>query len=117
MDEMREAGKRHRGGVTSGVAAFAVVAALVEKHGLARRAGCDLSLLLDERQLVTGVYPVPKTVASRASLVRKGNGWILSLSGGVQVDSWSVAGRVVSGDVAVDGGEARVGRGDAWWWD
>jgi hypothetical protein len=96
---------------------LAVVAALIDKERLAQRARCELSLLLDERQLAIGSYPVPKTVASRASLVRKGSGWILSLSGGVQVDSWRVASQAVNGEVAVDGRQALVGRRERWWWD
>jgi hypothetical protein len=97
---------------------LAVVAALLEKHGLVRRAGCDLSLLLDDRQLAIGIYPVPKTVASRASLVRKGNGWILSLSGGVQVDSWSVVERAENNeDVTRTAREAMATRRGQWWWD
>jgi hypothetical protein len=97
---------------------LAVIAALVVKEDLATKANCDLSLLLDERQLAAAEYPVPAKVASQASLVRKGPGWILSLSGGVQVDSWSVLERVESSaDLTTQQRQAASGRRNRWWWD
>jgi hypothetical protein len=61
---------------------------------------------------------VPTKVASQASLVRKGSGWIVSLSGGVQVDSWSVLSKVeTSANVAGQQAQVLAGRRDRWWWD
>jgi hypothetical protein len=97
---------------------LAVVAALVVKEDLPRKAGCDLSLLLDERRIAVAEYPVAKTVESRGSLVRKGRDWIISLSGGVQVDSWSVVGRVeTSSTLATTRDEAKPPELNPWWWD
>jgi hypothetical protein len=57
-------------------------------------------------------------VDSRASLVRKGRDWIISLSGGIQVDSWSVLDRPETGEELP---KKRVGAkpaaSDRWWWD
>jgi hypothetical protein len=97
---------------------LAVVAALFVKESLPAKAGCDLSLLLDERRLTVAEYPVPKTVASRASLVPKGSTSILSLSGGVQVDSWSVLERIeAAAKLTEKRREVNGARGDHWWWD
>src|SRR5262245_4707582 len=63
---------------------LAVVAALLVKEDLPAKSGCDLSLLMDDTRVALAEYNVPKTVDSRASLIRKGQDWILSLSGGVQ---------------------------------
>jgi hypothetical protein len=97
---------------------LAVVGALLVKEDLPRKAGCDLSLLLDESRVAVAEYPVPKTVDSRASLVRKGRDWIISLSGGVQVDSWSALEHVeTSGDLPKSRAAAKPGTTDRWWWD
>jgi hypothetical protein len=97
---------------------LAVIAALLVKEDLPAKAGCDLSLLLDDRRIAIAEYPIPKTVASRASLVPKGATHILSLSGGVQVDSWSVLERPeTSAEPADTHGAASRSRHDRWWWD
>ena len=97
---------------------LAVVAALLVKEDLPAKAGCDLSLLLDERRVAVAEYPVPQTVDSRASLVRKGASWILSLSGGVQVDSWSVLERTeTSAELPAHRRTAIASRRERWWWD
>ena len=97
---------------------LAVVAALVTKEDLAGRAGCDLSLLLDEKRVAVAEYQVPRMVDSRASVVRKGRDWIVSISGGVEVDSWSVLNRVeVSGELAKTRAAAAPAEDDRWWWD
>src|SRR4029453_7191078 len=56
---------------------LAVVAALLAKEDLPAKANCDLSLLLAEKKIAVAEYHVPKTVDSRASLVRRGSGWIV----------------------------------------
>jgi hypothetical protein len=97
---------------------LAVVAALLVKEDLPAKAGCDLSLLLDDRRVAVAEYHVPKTVDSRASLVRKGSSWILSLSGGVQVDSWSVLERIeTTAELTDKRREATKSRRERWWWD
>jgi uncharacterized protein DUF1598 len=97
---------------------LAVVAALLVKEDLPAKTGCDLSLLLDEKRLAVSEYHVPKTVDSRASLVRRGQDWILSLSGGVQVDSWSVLNRVeTSAGLADTRQRAAAEKSQRWWWD
>jgi hypothetical protein len=96
----------------------AVIAALLVKEDLPAKANCDLSLLLDERQVAVAEFPVPRKLASQASLVRKGTGWILSLSGGVQVDSWSVQQRVETRTELADQQRRAIAtRRDHWWWD
>jgi hypothetical protein len=97
---------------------LAVLAALVVKEDLQAKSGCELSLLLDERQLAVSDYALPGKVDSRASFVKKGSGWILSLSGGVQVDSWSVLERVETTPALTDRHrQAAANRRDHWWWD
>jgi hypothetical protein len=97
---------------------LAVVAALFVKEDLATAAGCDLSLLLDERRLAVAEYQVPKTIDSRASLIRRGSDWILSLSGGIQIDSWSVLNHVeTTTNLAGTRRSAAPSGTTRWWWD
>jgi len=85
---------------------------------LSGRAGCDLSLLLDEKRIAIAEHPVPRMVDSRASLVRKGRNWIVSISGGVEIDSWSVLNRAESSPELAKTRSAAAPREDEkWWWD
>ncbi len=97
---------------------LAVIAALLVKEDLAAKAGCDFSLLLDDRRIGIAEYATPKTIDSRASLVRKGRDWIISLSGGVQVDSWSALDRTeTAAELSQTRSVARATDTDRWWWD
>jgi hypothetical protein len=97
---------------------LAVISALLVKEDLPAKAGCHLSLLLDEKQLAVANYAVPKSVDSRASLIRKGHDWILSLSGGVQIDSWSVLNRVETRQIlSITRRDATPVEAGRWWWD
>jgi hypothetical protein len=97
---------------------LSVVAALLVKENLPALAGCDLSLLLDEKRLTVAEYQVPKSIDSRASLIRRGKDWILSLSGGVQIDSWSVLERVeAKPELSTTRQSAIPPSPDRWWWD
>jgi hypothetical protein len=67
---------------------LAMVATLLVKEDLPARASCPLTLLMDGERLQLCQYHVPRTVSSRASLTRRGRDWILSVSGGVDIDAW-----------------------------
>lgn len=97
---------------------LAVVAALLAKEDLPGLAGCDLSLLLDEKQIAVAEYHVPKSIASQASLIRKGRGWIVGISGGVDVNSWAVLEQVeLEPALAAQRKAAAASDDAAWWWD
>jgi hypothetical protein len=95
---------------------LAVVAALLTKEDLVERSGCTLSSLLDPTRTRGPVYHVPQTVASQASFVRSHRGWIVSISGGVDVDSWSVLDHIQQ---APDLAPPRMPPANLprWWWD
>ena len=97
---------------------LAVVGALFVKEDLPGRAGCDLGLLLDPKLLTVAEHHVPKTIDSRASLLRKDRQWIISVSGGVELDSWSVLEKVEQRhDLAEVRTTVAAARPDRWWWD
>jgi hypothetical protein len=97
---------------------LALVAAVLTSSDLLAHVGLELPMLLDERHLQLTPNPVPKTVASQASAVRRSGGWVVSVSGGVEFD---VADPVNKAVVQADVGEARrqaaPQHGESWWWD
>jgi hypothetical protein len=97
---------------------LAVIAALITREELLSKAGCDLALLTNERRIDGPAYEVPKTVPSRANLTRGQKGWIVSVSGGVDIDSWSVL-REVEKSAKLDSvrDHAKPQDADRWWWD
>lgn len=97
---------------------LAVAAALLTKEGLPELAGCDLSIFLDEKQVAVAEYHVPKTVDSQASLIRKARQWVVSISGGIDVNSWAVLERVELQPELASRRKAAAPAGDGrWWWD
>ena len=99
---------------------LSVVAALIEKEQLIDKAGCSLSLLTDtDNLLTTDSWNPPKTIATQASIVKKGRSYILTASGGVQIESWRVASQSESSDETeqVRATSAAATDNDAWWWN
>lgn len=74
---------------------LAVVAALIHGRQLDRRAGLDITPLLDAQKLPVPAYRVAKTVPTVATKLRKGSGWVVTASGGVQFQPWAFATDVV----------------------
>ncbi|MBI3837988.1 MAG: DUF1598 domain-containing protein, partial [Planctomycetia bacterium] len=64
---------------------LAVVAALISKENLTEKCGWSMPLLLSP-DLAVESYNAPHQVDSQASALRKGSTWIISASGGVQID-------------------------------
>ncbi len=97
---------------------LAVVAALITREQLFHQAGCQLPLLLDPTRTSGPTYHVPKTVASQASLVTVGRQRVVTVSGGVLVDSWSVLTRVEQdvslATISIPLPDVNTG---TWWWD
>jgi hypothetical protein len=97
---------------------LAVVGALLVREDLPARCGCDLGLLMDEKRLAVAEYHVPKTVDARASLIRKDRDWIISVSGGVEIDAWSVLERIdTHKELSAVRLKAAAPNPHRWWWD
>ncbi len=94
---------------------LAVVAALLSKEGLTEFSGLEMP------ELTGGValeqYAAPRSVASQASLVKKGRNWIVSVSGGVQIFPWQVADRTeVARELASVRPQQEAANRAAWYW-
>ena len=69
---------------------LAIIAAVIDKHDLAEKAGCDLSVLT-ESSIDLGTWNAPKTVSTQCSVTKRGREYLVTASGGVQIESWQVA--------------------------
>jgi hypothetical protein len=97
---------------------LALVTAVLASGDLLKHVGLELPMLLDDSRLEAAEHRVPKSVPSHASALRRGDDWVVSVSGGVELDVPRV---INAAEVQADVGEARIGaspnHGDSWWWD
>lgn len=70
---------------------FAVVGALIVKNDLPRKAGYSLPTLFDPAALKAEAFNAPKQVPTIASILNKGKGRVVGVSGGVAINSWIIA--------------------------
>lgn len=96
---------------------LAVVATLLTNEGLPDRADCPLPLLMDPSKLRGQNFTVPRSVPSQASLVRGRRGIVVSVSGGVDIDTASVLEKAVTNPKLSMIRSAEAANSQAWWWD
>ena len=98
---------------------LAVIAALIEKEDLLGQAGLRIPCLSQpDSPLKVGSWHAPKMIATECSFVKKGRSWIITGSGGVEIDSWRVAEQRVQRAKLVDvRASARSKDSREWWWD
>jgi hypothetical protein len=97
---------------------LALVTAVFAAGDLLTQARLELPMLLDDARLQLAAHHVPKTVASHASAIRGRRAWVVSISGGVELD---VARVVNVAGVQAEVREARMhaspNSAKSWWWD
>ena len=96
-----------------------VAAALIEKEDLLAQAGCSVPhLTAVDSKLTLDRWNPPKTVDSQCSFVKKGRQWIITASGGVQIESWQVADRTTTDPQVKQAHSAAKPPADAkWYWN
>jgi hypothetical protein len=97
-----------------------VIAALIQKEGLMQKAGCSLPRISDSGfQLAAMRWPVPKSVATQCSFIRRDREYIVTASGGVQIDSFAAADRVkVDDSIKAIRDRSQAGRSTTtFWWN
>lgn len=98
---------------------MSIVGALLQHEDLLGRAGCTFPLLMtDQSDLRPIELQVPQTIDTQVSFVKRGRNYIISASGGVQIESWLMASRNEVGD-QMEATSARVIRPEnaKWWWN
>jgi hypothetical protein len=97
-----------------------ITAAVIKKEdliGLARGKGFPL-LMNSDSSLEIERWQAPKVVGTQCSYVKIGRNWVITSSGGVQIESWQVASQQeVSPQVKEIHAKAAAGARDAWWWN
>jgi hypothetical protein len=94
-----------------------VIAALLEKQRLWDAAGLSAPVLRDAgSELTLPIWNAPKAVPPEVSFLRTRNSWIVTASGGVQVESWQVASRfTVEADMQQLRNQATPRTTSLWW--
>ncbi len=97
---------------------LAIVSALIFKERLPEKVDWNMPVLLDGTRLPADEFPAPKSVASRATLMKKGTNWVITASGGVVINSWQVADQVKQHDSPRAARAAAATQSQAnWWWN
>jgi len=96
---------------------LAVLSALLTQENLLEQAGCPLLTLSDPVQLIGEDYPVPQRVPSQAKAVRGRRGWVIGVSGGVDLDTQSVLDAAEEESKLSAVRDGAVDRSERWWWD
>jgi len=96
---------------------LAVVGALIAKEDLAQKAGHSMPTLMDPTATPVAEFNAPKQVDSRVSALQKGRNWLISTSGGVDINSWAAIKTVKKSDKLDPIRKAASSSGDSWWWN
>ena len=95
---------------------LAVVAALVSKENLTEKCSWSMPLLLSP-ELAVEEYNAPHQVDSAASAVQKGTNWIISASGGVQIDPFQPLDKPTVSPALGELRAKAAAPGKSWWWN
>jgi hypothetical protein len=97
---------------------LALVGAIVAHDQMADRAGCHLPALMQESTFKTVAMPAPTQVDSKVSMIKKSSNWIISASGGVNIQPGTIASHARQSSAP---GEARLKAKAAdkspWYWN
>ena len=97
---------------------LAIVGTLIAKENLLSKAELKLTALTDPKEFAVQELNAAKTIATQASFVKKGNNWLISASGGVQIQPWEIVGQARQDDqISSVRKAAPAGKTDTWWWN
>ena len=96
---------------------LSVVAAIIKSENLTDKVGLEIPGILGMSKVaVTPKYAVPKVVPTQCSFVKISNSWLISASGGIQLDSWGVASNTEV-DSSINKVAKLVDGSGSWWWN
>ena len=99
---------------------MSVAAAIIEQQGLLGQVSLELSNIAgsSETPVSVPVWNVPTTVPPQCSFVQLSRSWLVTASGGCQVDSWAVAENTEVVPAITDvAANAMTRTADRWWWN
>jgi hypothetical protein len=99
---------------------LSIVSTLIVQEQLAQRAGLDLSHLMGTNgEIPLDQFAVPKSVEPQCSFIRGAAGWVVTASGGVDVNAFEIV-QAQQVDPAVAGVRSRAAESSenqTWWWN
>ncbi len=96
---------------------MSVVAAIMRKEQLLDKASLELPTLTGtNRDLTLSTWNPPKTVASECSFIKRGREYLITTSGGVQIDSWKAADNSQVTETVATVRAERPHHADRWYW-
>lgn len=97
---------------------MSVIAAIIKGERLAETVGLEMPEILGMSNAVaTPSWTVPKTVSTECSFVKLSGDWLVSASGGIQLDSWAVAQNKETVDELAQVATKASPNADRWWWN
>jgi hypothetical protein len=95
-----------------------VAAALIAKYDLLSVAGCELPRLMHSEQgAMLERWNAPKAIATQCSYVKRGGRYIITASGGVQIESWQIASQTAVDPQVAEKRERSASSMSNWWWN
>ncbi|GAA4421927.1 DUF1598 domain-containing protein [Bremerella cremea] len=97
-----------------------VIAALLQKEQLLKKANLELDMIQsDSSPVKLEAFPVPDTVPTFFSAMKKGRQWVITASGGVDINSWEVASHTenVAGMDKLRTEQLASATTNVWWWN
>ena len=97
-----------------------IVATLIVQERLAEQANLDLSLLsADSDSLSLASYRVPKAVDPQCSFIRGRSGWVVTASGGVDINGFEVVEKQTTDSAVkeIRSNALAAASSDRWWWN
>lgn len=96
---------------------MSVVAAIMRKEQLLEKASLELPTLTgSNHDLKLSSWNPPKSVATECSFIKRGRDYLITASGGVQIDSWKAADNSQVTETVAAVRAERPHHADRWWW-
>jgi len=97
---------------------LSVIAAIIKSENLNKLVGLEMPAILGKTNAATTPsYSVPKVVPAQCSFAKISNSYLVTASGGIQLDSWKVATNTETLDSLSDVSKSLASAGDVWWWN
>jgi hypothetical protein len=97
---------------------MAVVGALIVKNDSLKTAGLDLTAMMSDRAITSrDEFPVPKKVPTIVSWDKQGGRYVVTASGGVEINSWKVADKTETSAAVGKARASATHTGTKWWWN
>jgi hypothetical protein len=96
---------------------MAVISALIVRERLRERAEFPMSVLMSPEEIAVDDFNAPKQVNSQASALKKGRNWIISASGGVEINSHVVANRTETSPALAAIRQPKPAQPRSWYWE